>query len=112
MTLANAFYGDTSSYTQTVFEPSPLNRPAKQFGAGQAWKVANKFVEMDYQLAGIDIFRFDIQSDGSVKWTASYPASSLLSLKTTSERGFVTYYIRGQCRTDQLATAKTRTVSI
>jgi RHS repeat-associated protein len=96
LNLANAFYGDTSSYTQTVFEPSPLNRPVKQFGAGQAWRATGneKFVAMAYQLQGGGIGRFDIQSDGSVKWTNTYPASSLYSLATTSERGFVTYELK------------------
>ena len=96
LTLANAFYGDTCAYTQTVFEPSPLNRPIKQFGAGQAWKATNnqKFVAMAYELQGGGIGRFDIQADGSVKWTNSYPLSSLYSYKTTSERGSVTYELK------------------
>ena len=96
LTLANAFYGDTCAYTQSVFEASPLNRPIKQFGAGQAWRVTGneKFVAMSYQVAGGGIGRFDLQADGSVKWTNSYPASSLYSLATTSERGFITYELK------------------
>ena len=57
--LASAFYdNDTYPYTETVFEASPLNRPIKQFGAGQAWRgVGNeKFVEMQYQIAGAGVF--------------------------------------------------------
>lgn len=96
LTLANTFYGDTCAYTQTVFEPSPLNRPVKQFGAGQAWKATGneKFMAMAYELQGGGIGRFDIQVDGSVKWTNTYLSSSLYSLKTTSERGFVTYELK------------------
>ena len=51
--LAKAFYdNDSIPFTQTIFEPSPLNRPQKQFGAGQAWRVANKYVSMEYRIAG------------------------------------------------------------
>jgi hypothetical protein len=43
---AASFYGQANStiasdprpFSETVFEPSPLNRPAKQFGPGVAWK--------------------------------------------------------------------------
>jgi RHS repeat-associated protein len=94
--LASSFYGDANPFMETVFEQSPLNRPIKQFGAGQAWRIAGneKFVAMAYQLQGGGIGRFDLQTDGSVQWTNSYPPSSLFSLATTSERGFVTYELK------------------
>ena len=44
---------DTRPYAETIFEPSPLNRPDKDYGAGQAWvPVAmggnNKFIQHGY----------------------------------------------------------------
>jgi RHS repeat-associated protein len=92
-TLAGTFYGgDTYPFTESVFEPSPLNRPLKQFGAGQAWRVLNneKFVSMEYNVGGTEVWQFNIQSDGSVKGEITYPANSLYSNLTTSERGFWT----------------------
>jgi RHS repeat-associated protein len=94
LTLANAFYTDTSSYTQTVFEPSPLNRPQKQFGAGQAWRVADKYVNIQYLIAGGGILKFDVNSNGSVSCGVSYPLSSLLNTCTQSERGVQTYELK------------------
>ena len=96
-TLASAFYdGDTYPYAETIFEASPLNRSIKQFGAGQAWRTAGneKFMAMQYQIAGDGVFQFNLQSDGSVKWVNTYPTSSLYNNVTVSERGFQTLEIK------------------
>jgi hypothetical protein len=116
-TLAGTFYGgDTYPFTESVFEPSPLNRPLKQFGAGQAWRVLNneKFVSMEYNVGGTEVWQFNIQSDGSVKGEITYPANSLYSNLTTSERGFWTKELKDkqgriiakmqQLNTDDVAT--------
>jgi RHS repeat-associated protein len=94
-TLATTFYdGDTYPYSETIFEASPLNRPIKQFGAGQAWRTANKFVEMQYQIAGAGVYQFNLQADGSIKWVNTYPTSSLFNNVTVSERGFQTLEVK------------------
>jgi RHS repeat-associated protein len=96
-TLATTFYdGDTYPFSETVFEASPLNRPIKQFGAGQAWRTIGleKFVEMQYQIAGNGVFQFNLQSDGSIKWVNTYPMSSLYNNVTVSERGFQTLEVK------------------
>jgi RHS repeat-associated protein len=96
-TLASAFYDtDTYPFSETKFEPSPLNRSDKLFGAGQAWRVANneKFNQMSYLTAGGGIYKFTIQTNGSVQWSSSYDTSSLYSNLTTSERGFKTYELK------------------
>jgi RHS repeat-associated protein len=92
--LASTFYGDTSSSTETVFEPSPLNRPQKQFGAGQAWRTANKSVNIAYLLAGNNILKFDIQSNGTVNCGSSHLPSALTNTCTQSERDAQTYELR------------------
>ena len=71
-----------------------LDRPQKQFGAGQAWRTANKAVEMQYLMAGNGIFQFEIQSNGSVNCNNSYPTSSLYSNLTISERGFNSFELK------------------
>lgn len=92
--LAQVFYGDTSPSTETVFEPSPLNRPQKQFGAGQAWRTANKSVNIQYLLAGGGILKFDINTNGSVSCGVSYPLSALTNYCTQSERDAQTYELK------------------
>ncbi len=92
--LASSFYGDTSPSTETVFEASPLNRPEKQFGAGQAWRVADKYVKMQYLLAGNGITLFDIQSNGTVNCNTSYGASTLYNYCTETERGSQIYEVK------------------
>ena len=96
-TLASAFYdSDTYPYNETVFEASPLNRPLKQFGAGQAWRTVGneKFTEMQYQIAGAGVFQFNLQTDGSIKWVNTYPTSSLFNNVMKSERGFQTLEVK------------------
>ena len=96
-TLASSFYdADTYPFTETVFEPSPLNRPEKMFGAGQAWRVAGneKFTEVSYRIAGTEVIDFKIQSDGKVNYANTYPASSLYNQVNTSERGFLSIELK------------------
>lgn len=95
--LASAFYdGDTYPYSETVFEPSPLNRPQKVFGAGQNWRVTGneKFTEISYRIAGTEVLQFNKQADGSIKGDITYPSSSLLNNLTVSERGFWTIELK------------------
>jgi hypothetical protein len=95
--LASGFYGgDTYPYSQTVFEPSPMNRPEKMFGAGQAWRAVGleKFVKNEYQIAGDGVIKFDLQSNGTVNCGSNYGGSTLYSQVVTSERGYLTYEVK------------------
>lgn len=91
--LATTFYGDSSPFTETVFEESPLNRPLKQFGAGQAWRTVDneKFVSIQYLLAGNFIVKFDVQANGTVNGANAYGNSTLINNCVLSERGFQSY---------------------
>jgi hypothetical protein len=46
--LGDKIADDQRPYTETMFEPSPLNRPDKDFGIGQDWYTTNKHVKHDY----------------------------------------------------------------
>jgi RHS repeat-associated protein len=92
--LANSFYVDSYPYTETVFESSPQNRPIKQFGVGQAWRTADKYVSMEYRIAGTEVLRFDVNVNEDGADTSKYPASSLYNNYTLSERGFQTLEVK------------------
>ncbi|MEA5462048.1 DUF6443 domain-containing protein [Arcicella sp. LKC2W] len=92
--LAKSFYeNDSIPFSQSIFEASPLNRLWKQFGAGQNWRVADKFNLYQYLLAGEGISRFDIGSNGAINCT-TYTASSLFNDCIASERGIQTYDLK------------------
>ena len=40
--LAVTTYADNAPYTTTDYEQSPLDRPLRQYGAGQAWRTGGK----------------------------------------------------------------------
>ncbi|WP_188316091.1 DUF6443 domain-containing protein [Chitinophaga agrisoli] len=47
---AARYPGEKTNYSETVFEPSPLNRPLKSFGAGDSWalKGGNRPITQQY----------------------------------------------------------------
>ncbi|WP_026994853.1 DUF6443 domain-containing protein [Flectobacillus major] len=97
---ANAFYADTCSFSRSIYEPSPLNRIGKQFGAGQAWRFNDKFTAYSYLTAGNEVVMFNINTNGSVSANTRYPESSLHNTLLTSERGLWTIEIKDrQART-------------
>ena len=49
---------------------------------------------MDYRVAGIDIYRFDIQTNGTVNGNVSYGASTLSNVLTQTERGFNNFELK------------------
>lgn len=85
--LAATFYGDTSPFTETIFEASPANRPVKGFGAGQTWRTNNKYVSTKYLIAGAnEMPLWNVTATGATK-NGSYGAGQLLKTETTSEQG-------------------------
>ena len=46
--LAVATYGDNSPFTTIDYEQSPLGRPLRQYGAGQAWRTTDRSVATKY----------------------------------------------------------------
>ncbi|MCC6836850.1 MAG: fibronectin type III domain-containing protein, partial [Cytophagales bacterium] len=92
---------DTRPYAETIFEPSPLNRPDKDYGAGASWHTNNKFVQHGYLInqhgtgAGQEkIIAWNINGSGNpVRATAvtgyivsgGYYANGQLSIKSTKD---------------------------
>jgi RHS repeat-associated protein len=45
---ADKIADDTRPFTETIYEPSPLNRPVEQFGMGSEWYANNKSTKLSY----------------------------------------------------------------
>jgi len=65
--LPSTVHGDSSPYSNvSEYDNSPLNRPKKSFGAGQAWRDANKFTETKYLVVPSGtITKYDLSSNGA-----------------------------------------------
>jgi RHS repeat-associated protein len=111
-TPAKAFYDlDDVPYTETtLFDKSPLNRPLTQYGAGNAWRTANKAVTMQYKVAPANTIKRFKASLGAVFCNVEgqpttleyYGADELQQKVMVSERGNkTTEYIDLQGRTVQ-----------
>lgn len=84
---------DIRPFNETTFEPSPLNRPLSDFGAGDNWKVNNKSVNHQYlvnQANEVYLFVYDANT-GLVSLPSGaagyYAAGQLQSKVTTDEHG-------------------------
>ena len=53
--LAVATYADNAPFTTTDYEQSPLDRPLRQHGAGQAWRTADRSVDTKYLINRTDV---------------------------------------------------------
>ncbi len=76
---------DAKPIALTNFDNSPLNRVTKQYGVGQAWHSANKYVKTEYLTNTSTINSWD--EDGG---NLPYPAKSLYVIQTTGEDGSIT----------------------
>jgi hypothetical protein len=80
---------DSRPFSETIFEPSPLNRPSQDYGAGQNWKDNNKSVSHQYlnnTSGDVYLFSYDPVT-GLVSSPGSYGAGLLHATITTDEQG-------------------------
>ena len=86
--LANGFYGDSYAYSATTsFDNSPLNRAREQYGAGNAWRTANKKIQNFDESAGTDVRYYYIDGSGNIVLSGTYPSNSLYKKRTIDEQG-------------------------
>lgn len=95
----NKIADDTRPFSETVFEPSPLNRPSKNFGPGSDWFTNNKAIAQQYlinkhgtgnSLTDEKIVAWKIVSGLPVRNTAvnsgsGYYPSGVLSIASTKD---------------------------
>ncbi|MBQ9217331.1 MAG: hypothetical protein IJ160_04035, partial [Muribaculaceae bacterium] len=53
--LAVTSFLDNAPYATTDYEQSPLGRPLRQYGAGQAWRTADRSVDTKYLINRTDV---------------------------------------------------------
>ncbi|WP_421772651.1 DUF6443 domain-containing protein [Emticicia sp.] len=86
--LANSFYGDSYAYTATTaFDNSPLNRVREQYGAGNAWRTANKKMQNFDESAGSDVRYYYLDGSGNIILSGTYPNNSLYKKRIIDEQG-------------------------
>ncbi|GHT05170.1 cell well associated RhsD protein [Bacteroidia bacterium] len=91
----NTAYGtEPVRYSETQYEPSPLNRVEKQYGPGQAWRTADRFVQTAYLTNNADDYPcryYYVSGDNLEKNANDYANGSLFVTQITDEDNKTTY---------------------
>lgn len=88
---AQSTNNDNEPFSFAVYEPTPLNRIVKQFGAGEQWHRNDKSVRTEYLFNGsgeLSCRLFKVQNDGeslSITSTGCYPNGKLQVIKSLDE---------------------------
>lgn len=86
--LSNSFYGDSYAYTATtLFDNSPLNRVRELYGAGNAWRTANKKMQNFDESAGSDVRYYYLDGSGNIVLSGTFPNNSLYKKRIIDEQG-------------------------
>lgn len=94
LTFAQSYYSDTSPFISNSYETSPLKRLRSTFGIGNAWKDANKRIQLFDETAGSDIRYYTIDTTGNITLSGTFPAHSLYKKRTIDEQGNTTIEIK------------------
>ncbi len=89
--MSNKISSDLRPFSETIFEPSPLNRPIQSFGPGQQWKDNDKAISHGYF---VNIHGSDAGQERIVFWeiVEGVPVKSALNNSSVSGG----YYLSGQ----------------
>ena len=92
---SNSFYGDSCSYSETIYENSPLNRVKNQYGPGNDWRTASQRVQTEYlanTISGVlACYNYSLVTYNSFKNNGYYSANQLYVTKVTDEENNVSY---------------------
>jgi RHS repeat-associated protein len=88
-------YNDTRPFLEAVYEPSPLNRIAEQYGPGEAWASApvstNALTNNSTTGSSLCCKRYAVTSSNGITTNGNYPAGELYVTQTTDEDGNDSY---------------------
>ena len=82
-TAISSHASDSRPFTETVYEPSPLNRVTAQKSQGAAWETHP--VTVDYQANSTDIAYYYVNASGNLQRGTNYGANTLYKTVTTDE---------------------------
>ena len=87
--LAQSFYGgDTYAFGQTTaYDQSPLNRAREQYGAGQAWRTAEKNSKTYQESAGSEVRLYQLDGSHNLIKNGTFAANSLFKTRVIDEQG-------------------------
>ncbi len=85
-----ALYNDATPSQTVEYEASPLSRPKRGFGAGNAWRVANKAQSMDYLTNSSVVRKYSVAHSGSsVNGSCDHAVGTLFQQQVRDERGLL-----------------------
>ncbi|HHT22355.1 MAG TPA: hypothetical protein GXZ87_03435 [Bacteroidales bacterium] len=83
------YNGDSRPFSETIYEPSALNRVTAQKGPGAAWE--SHPITTSYQTnAGNEVKQFVLSGTKSISYTGYYSAATLYKTETADEDGKTT----------------------
>ena len=89
------FYNwEVYTFSKTLYEDSPLDRPVEEYGPGSPWHTRGKSVRTEYLVneatGALSCGLYLVSSDTSLIRSGVFPSGSLSIVKTTDEDGDVT----------------------
>jgi len=86
-TAISSHNSDNRPFSETKYEPSPLNRIQEEFGPGDAWKTNNKRTQQSYSANSTDIAYYYVNASGNLQRGTNYAAYRLYATLSTDEDG-------------------------
>ncbi len=91
---------DAYAYSETVYEPSPLNRITAQFGPGKDWHTNGKAVRTDFLTntasGELSCVLYKVTADDKLQKQGNYEQNQLYVTKTTDEDGKYGYEFKNK----------------
>ena len=84
--LAATVYGQPEAYSQSFYEPSPLNRVSSQRGPGTAWNNHPIVIQYGTNTAS-EVIQFGVTNDNKLQKTGYYSAQTLTKTTSADEDG-------------------------
>lgn len=93
---------DSNPYSLIEYELSPLNRPVREYGAGQDWYSKGRFSSIGYLIniqgdVNLNCIQYKAEfadTTATIKNTGNYPTGSLVVNRSIDEDGHTVIYLR------------------